>query len=1099
MTISCNYIGVGSDGVTASPSSIGSVGYARGIELSSTADDVIIENNIAGSRRTPIMIEGNSGDRVEGSIIRNNLLGVDVSMQTKLPTDGASSGIYMDHVLNTNIGESDNGNVIGGQVQGVSVYHDESHDMKANYIGTAPDGMRVNNGNGVYLGFGFPHTDIRIGGTTVGERNIFSGNDNAGINGRGDIDGLIVRGNYFGLAADGTTARANDAGIRLDGNLNNVDIGGSTSTQRNYFTGNTTYGLEIFDRDNGTNANKVRGNIIGLDRNENTMSTRTEVGVRFYSGGFTLGGDSTAGEGNVISGNKGNATIIGGNVADADELFIYGNIMGLKSDGETPAGNGPSWVTNDIRDNIAVRFGGNGQGQGNIVTANEGIGVVLISVTDTHVVGNKIGLTKSGQVIGNGTTNTGETGIGLIYPWGYSFSSNTVIDNNEVAGHRNYGITMDHAFDGTITNNTVYQNGNGIRVMGDDSNNNVIEYNTIHDNENEAVAILKYPYDGQPVYNGSDPIGNTIRFNSIYRNGSQGIDLGGQSPDGFTSNDNHDDDSGANNLQNYPVKLTMRSCDGSSQGPSSIFHSTPNTTFTLDFYSNPSWNAGEPLQAETWHSSVNVSTDSDGNAPLNVPGGLVNPTYTATAPDGSTSEIGGDILTSISDCSMDITTNDNSGLNYLYFSWDGSNIASTGDDTWSVKRGYDVTISIDGQPFDIDPNTDSNHYYSFSDGGGYAYGTIAGELSEGGHDVTITLTDSSTGLSMSHTFVDGLTVDTTPPPTPTVTSKRTNDTTPELIGTAPQSDYVYVEICTQDGSTCYYPYDPIDYDSQTGKWTLSGDQDNYVSYQYDPDLDDWVYKEYTLPEGTYDVFVYSYDGSNNEAVDITTDELVIDLTEPVGTATAVVGARTASPELTGTVDDPEAIVTATVNGKSFRSINNGDDTWMLSAGVIDSITTAGTYGVSVAFTDEAGNESSAPTTMSLVILPGVGSIEDNGGKPIVHGTYDAQNSQRLRVRVNNVWYTLGTNPQLTTSGNSWTLNLSSLSTPLAPGQYAVMAESTALDGEVMGDESNATLVVVLGAPSSGVGNTLNVAPFIWLLGVGALIVAAARLRSTVDF
>ncbi len=78
-----------------------------------------------------------------------------------------------------------------------------------------------------------------------------------------------------------------------------------------------------------------------------------------------------------------------------------------------------------------------------------------------------------------------------------------------------------------------------------------------------------------------NPLGNSIRGNSIFGNGGLGIDLAG---DGVTLNDPADADDGPNNLQNYPMLSFVLS------GDSTVLNGTmlgmPRTTYTVDFYAN---------------------------------------------------------------------------------------------------------------------------------------------------------------------------------------------------------------------------------------------------------------------------------------------------------------------------------------------------------------------------------------------------------------------------------------------------------------------------------------------------------------------------------
>src|SRR5262245_10709577 len=82
---------------------------------------------------------------------------------------------------------------------------------------------------------------------------------------------------------------------------------------------------------------------------------------------------------------------------------------------------------------------------------------------------------------------------------------------------------------------------------------------------------------GVVVRNGA--VGNTITGNSIHDNTGLGIDLG---DDGVTPNDPSDADSGANNLQNFPIIGTA--VVGAPNTISGTLNSAPGQTFTIHVY-----------------------------------------------------------------------------------------------------------------------------------------------------------------------------------------------------------------------------------------------------------------------------------------------------------------------------------------------------------------------------------------------------------------------------------------------------------------------------------------------------------------------------------
>src|SRR5262249_49280749 len=151
--------------------------------------------------------------------------------------------------------------------------------------------------------------------------------------------------------------------------------------------------------------------------------------------------------------------------------------------------------------------------------------------------------------------------------------------------------------------------------------------------------------------------GNRILINSIFSNAGLGIDL---FPPGVTDNDLGDGDSGANNLQNFPVLVSatgspLEGSMGTSAelaSPSSAtitgtLNSTANTTFIVDFWfggacegSGHQHTGSIPIYLD----SKPVTTDSNGNASFSffftLPGGATSGFVNckATNPGGDTSE-----------------------------------------------------------------------------------------------------------------------------------------------------------------------------------------------------------------------------------------------------------------------------------------------------------------------------------------------------------------------------------------------------------------------------------------------------------------------------
>jgi len=133
--------------------------------------------------------------------------------------------------------------------------------------------------------------------------------------------------------------------------------------------------------------------------------------------------------------------------------------------------------------------------------------------------------------------------------------------------------------------------------------------------------------------------GNRISSNSIFANGTLGIDL---APTGVTANDSGDADTGPNELQNFPV-VTSAQTSGGITTFSGTLDSRPSTEHRVEFFDTANCDPSRFGEGRIQILATDVTTDSSGRVSFTrsatqaaVDGHFV--TATATDPDGNTSE-----------------------------------------------------------------------------------------------------------------------------------------------------------------------------------------------------------------------------------------------------------------------------------------------------------------------------------------------------------------------------------------------------------------------------------------------------------------------------
>ena len=538
-----------------------------------------------GSALYGISLDTNGGNTIEGNFIGTNVAGDAVL--------GNNQGVIIQ------FGSSNNligglmpaaRNIISGNSDGISLSGGPGNIIEGNFIGTDHTGS---NDLGNTIGIGVTaSSNNTIGGTSAGARNVISGN---GTEIRMQADNNLIQGNYVGISATGGAFNYSNTtvlGINIFSSTGNT-IGGLTSAARNVISGHSI-GISL----NSTPSTTVQGNFIGTDAAGTARLGNTNIGINMQSSNGTVIGGTAAGAGNLISANGTGIQIAPGS---GTAIQIQGNLIGTDINGTADLGNtGNGVAISDSAFAANVTIGGTDPAARNVISGNDGNGIDLRGVTGTMVQGNLIGT----QIDGLSPLGNSGHGVNIV-----GTSNNTIGGTTAGAGNR-------IAFNGASNNF-----GGGVIIEGSGSTNNSVRGNATYAN----------------ISNGTSA------------NGGLGIDLSSSgSGNGPTLNDACDGDVGPNNLQNFPV-ITSATRNGNNFFIEGTLNSTANTTFTLDFYSNPACDSSGYGEGQTYLASATVITGSNCVADftganrimftssVTVPAGQII-TSTATDLAGNTSE-----------------------------------------------------------------------------------------------------------------------------------------------------------------------------------------------------------------------------------------------------------------------------------------------------------------------------------------------------------------------------------------------------------------------------------------------------------------------------
>jgi hypothetical protein len=291
-TITGCYLGTNPTGDSAVPNTFDGIAINGGASNIIGGSSAAERNLISGNARNGLLILDQVGSGSDNNIVQGNFIGTDATGQTAL-------------------GNSQQGTTQGG-------------------IQIGPNA----------------HGNL-VGGTTVGVRNIISGNASLGVylTLGNDTSNNQIQGNFIGTDVTGTFSVGNQGGggVGLFSTSPNT-IGGTTAEMQNVISGNFSNGIEC----DGCQNQVFQGNLIGMNAAGSAAIPNGGQGVALNQGPQNQGaqnntiGGTVAGAQNVISGNTGNGVAIfdisaSGNAILSNSIYNNGGLgIDLGGGGVTP-------------------------------------------------------------------------------------------------------------------------------------------------------------------------------------------------------------------------------------------------------------------------------------------------------------------------------------------------------------------------------------------------------------------------------------------------------------------------------------------------------------------------------------------------------------------------------------------------------------------------------------------------------------------------------------------------------------------------------------------------------------------------------------------
>ena len=266
---------------------------------------------------------------------------------------------------------------------------------------TLVDGLRiVNSSSSMIRGLAindFPGSGISVSGDASSGPTI--ANDN------------LIIGNFIGTDPSGKQDQGNlTDGVTVGSGAFGTTVGGTSPSERNLISGNDGTGVSILSDSAGT---RVQGNYIGTDKSGKADLGNQGHGVLAAAPNNAIGG-TTAGAGNVISGNNNSGVV----VAETKNNDVLGNRIGTTASGTGALGNSGAGVA--LQSAAGTSIGDGTRAGANTIAFNGGVlGFGGVEVLSSGSAGNSI---LSNSIFSN-------TGLGINLVGGFEDSSDATAND----------------------------------------------------------------------------------------------------------------------------------------------------------------------------------------------------------------------------------------------------------------------------------------------------------------------------------------------------------------------------------------------------------------------------------------------------------------------------------------------------------------------------------------------------------------------------------------------------------------------------------------------------------------------------------------------